>query len=458
MQVDWLLSQPEVTRAAALNELQDEDQRALDSYLCKWNRPEAHGGARDKQREPAGEWFIWLLQCGRGFGKTRTGAETVKTRTELDPKDPRCWRVVNIAGPTWMDVMDTMVEGTDVAPGLMRLWPKHRKPKLHLGERPHIETWNGAHIRLRSADNAERFRGPQADGGWVDEVDAWAPKKMTGVEAFALFEMGIRLGRDPRIIVTTTPKRGKVVANLRGRDDMVLTTGTLEENRQNLAPQFIKAVTNRYGGTSLGKQELEGILLEEVEGAVVKLATLAANRRPMPSQDKIKRLVIAVDPSGGEDGDAKSDEKGIVVVGLGKDNHGYMLRDLSTQRGPEGWGEQAVRAALSWGAEKIIGEANYGGAMVASTCRAAAKSLGVPCPRIEMVSASRGKAVRFSPVGALINRGLLHICEDDPQLDMELTGFTETSYEGEGSPNRADALVWAVTDLMLEHEAGLQIF
>lgn len=440
--MSWLLSLSEEDRNDCLKDLTSSSKLKLASEIRKWRywgRPDQFPPGSKRSPDKRKGWFIWLIQAGRGWGKTRTGAQYVKMRT-----DAKKWRVVNVAGPTWTDVMDTMVHGSERSPGLMGLWPDHQKPELKMGSsNPHIITHNGAMIRLRAAREAERFRGPQADGGWADEIDAWAPLRMKPGEAFALFEMGIRTGTDPRIVATSTPKRGRLIAELRERPDCVVTLGRTLDNRDNLAPQFIKSIMARYGGTYLGRQELEGELLQEVERALVTTEMIDNNRRDhAPDLEDMERITVGVDPSGTEGGD----EKGIIVTGRSKGQL-YVLDDRSTRKGPDGWGKAAVIAFMDYKADKIVAESNYGGDMVGKVISQAAKDLGVPNPRVELIHASRGKHVRFQPVAMLYEQDRAHHCGHFPELEDEIVCFTDDGYEGGGSPNRGDALAWAVHDL-----------
>ena len=382
---------------------------------------------------------MWLIKTGRGWGKTRTAAEYVRSRI-----DDGSWRTVNVAGPTLGDTIDVMVRGTPEAPGLLGVWPLHKQPQ-HEITKARIVCHNGAIIRYRGADEPERFRGPQADGAWCDEIDSWKPKGMKPQDAWDLFELGIRLGPDPRIVATSTPKRARLVKTLMQRSDCVVTSGSTYENRANLAPTFFRSVVERFKGTHLGRQEINGEVLEDVQGALLTLALIDACRVERSGVDPIRRSVVGVDPSGSVD----ADRQGIVVAGLGGDGHGYVLADRSCNLTPEGWGRRAVETALEYEADRIIVEANYGGDMAVSTIRQAALHMGAQI-RVRKITASRAKSVRFEPVCLLYEQGRIHHAGSFPALEAELCVFTADGYEGDGSPDAADALVWAITDLMLE--------
>jgi phage terminase large subunit-like protein len=406
-------------------------EQALIDLLFDWKT-----WARDDQLEPPGDWFIWLAQAGRGWGKTRVGAENIRHRI-----DSGIWKVVNVAGPTWTDVVDTMVVGTDDAPGLLGVWPPSRRPVFVRDEKnPHLKCWNGAMIRLRAAKSAERFRGPQADGGWLDEVDAWSPDKMTAVEAFELFELGIRLGPDPRIIVTSTPKPRGIVRELRKRDDCVVTRGSTRDNRANLAPKFLAMLERRYKGTRVGAQEVEGELLEDTPGAIWTTELLERTR--VAEAPDLVRHVVAVDPAASAKPD--SDSTGIIVAAKGVDLDGYLLADRSCKLSPLGWGQRAVDAFHEFEADLVVAEVNNGGDMVETILRTIDPEIPV-----KKIHAKKAKHLRAEPVAALYEQGRAHHVGRFPELEAELCGFTPDGYTGEGSPDRADAAVYALRELLL---------
>jgi phage terminase large subunit-like protein len=390
--------------------------------------------ARPEQLEPPGDWRIWLCQTGRGWGKSRTIFEAARIRIDAGE-----WRTVLAAGPTWQDTMDTIVNGSEHAPGLLGIWPPHQKPTLRMSkDDPHLRCHNGAKIRLRAAHQAERFRGPNNDGAILDELDAWKPEKVSPSEAFALADFSVRTGPDPRMLCASTPKRGRLVAELRERNDCHVTTGSLRDNEANLHPAFVAAIEKRYGGTRLGRQEIEGELLEETEGAIVSADMIEAGRVPVAATPELTRVVVGVDPSGTKHGDAQ----GIVAKAKGIDGHGYTLADRTCSLSPEGWGRRAVETAHEFDADCIVVETNYGGDM----CEAVIRAID-PAIRIKKVHASRGKHVRFEPLGARYERGEEHHVGHFPELEDEVCAFTPDGYDGDQSPNRADAAVWADAEL-----------
>ncbi len=349
-------------------------------------------------------------------------------------------QTVNVAGPTWRDTMSTMVQGTVPAPGLMGAWPVHQRPILHGSkDDPHLTTHNGAKIQLFSAQKAERFRGLAGDKAWFDEIDAWKPEQMTPREAFALAEQRIRTGRNPQIICTTTPKRHRIVSHLRDRKDCVVTRATLFDNAPNLASNYIASMIEEYEGTRLGRQELRGELLDEVEGAIVTLEMIDAAR--VDVTEGLERCVVGVDPFGGG-----GDACGIGAAAKGDGRAAFVLADRTCKLGPDGWGRRAIETAVEFDADCIAWEANYGGDMVESVLRHAMEVLGVQF-RLKRVWASKAKHLSFEPLGAKYERGEVHHVGTFEQLEDELTQFTPHSYEGASSPNRADSLVFAMAEL-----------
>jgi phage terminase large subunit-like protein len=430
--LNWLSSLDPSEQTAMIEQMAPRDRTGLMEILHDWTLY-----ARPKQLAPPGDWYVWVCQGGRGAGKTRTGAEYVRSRVDAGE-----WRTVNIAGPTDGDVIDYMLLGTPEAPGLMGIWPPHQRPKLNEKKR-RVTCHNGAIIRYRSADEPERFRGPQADGGWADEIDSWKPKGMRPLEAWGLFELGIRLGPDPRIIATSTPKRSRLIRMLRERTDTVVTVTSTYENRANLAAQFFRSIVSQYEGTHLGRQEIGGELLEEIAGQLVTPEMIDKAR--VTEAVDLDRVSVGVDPSGSITGDSQ----GIVAAAKGVDGAGYVLADRSCSKRPEGWGRRAVETALEFDADRIVVEVNYGGDMAQSVIEQAAHSMEVVIPVVK-VSATRAKHVRFEPVALLYEQGRMHHVGTFKRLEDEVCSFTAEGYDGDGSPDPADALVWAITDLVLQ--------
>jgi phage terminase large subunit-like protein len=384
--------------------------------------------ARPSQLEPPGEWFVWLLQAGRGFGKSRTILENGLRRLQRGQ-----WKSCHVIGRTLHDALDTLVIGTAAAPGLLSLGPPDLRPE-HQVQKRRLKYKNGAVVRYFGADEPESLRGPQCDGAVADEVDAW--KRTAAAATWSNLELGVRLGSDPRILVGSTPKRARLVSALRKRADVVITRGSTYDNRANLAPQFFDAIVRRYDGTHLGRQEIGGEILDDVEGSFLTHQEVEA--LTVATAPELVRVVVGVDPSGSTTGDAQ----GIIVKGKGVDGHGYTLADRTCRLSPEGWGRRAVEAAHEFEADCLVVERNYGGDM----CEAVIRGLD-PSLRVKSVTASRGKHVRFEPVAMRYEQGMEHHVGPMPELTDELCSFTPEGYEGDESPNRADAAVWASLEL-----------
>jgi phage terminase large subunit-like protein len=413
---------------AAIETLTPAQMVAAHEWICRWD-PLPH------QAVPDGDWFIWILQWGAGSGKTFTGAQYVRSR--IDAGD---WRTVNIAGPTWTDTMRTMVQGSAEAPGLMGVWPPHQRPVLRASQDdPHLRCHNGAKIQLFAARSAERFRGPAGDGAWCDEIDAWKPDQMPAAEAFMLLEQRIRIGPDPRIICTTTPKRRGLVATLRERADCTVTRATMWDNAINLHPAYIRSQEETYKGRRIGRQELEGEILPDTENALV-LSYMIEDHR-VDAAPEMDRVVVGVDPFGGG-----GDACGIAVAGKGIDGHAYALANRTCKLGPDGWGRRVVDAAIEFDADCIVWEANYGGDMCEHVLRSAMQAMGVTI-RTKKVVSSKAKHLRFEPVAVLYERGEMHHVGTQPELEDQITRFTTDGYDGDESPNDADAFVFAVVEL-----------
>jgi predicted phage terminase large subunit-like protein len=392
--------------------------------------------ARPEQLPPPGDWYsIWLFLSGRGAGKTRAGAEAIKEWIETG----RCRRVALIA-PTAADARDVMVEGES---GLMAISPN--------GNRPHFEpskrrlTWpNGAQATLFSAEEESRLRGPQHDGLWADELAAW--RGAQGVWDMAM--MGLRLGRKPRAIITTTPRPIPLLKGLLKRvgQDVALTRGKTADNAANLAPTFLTQIVSRFSGSRLGRQELEAEMLEDVVGALWTRDLIEECRRAPAEVPAMRRIVVAVDPA--MSASETSDETGIIVCGLGVDDHGYILADESGKYSPDAWARKAVELYHKRGADRIIGEVNQGGALVEATVRTVDRNVS-----FRAVHASRGKITRAEPVAALYEQHRVHHVGGFAELEDELCTFSPGS---SSSPDRLDALTHGITDLMLgESNTGI---
>jgi phage terminase large subunit-like protein len=319
---------------------------------------------------------------------------------------------------------------------------------------PHYEpskrriTWpNGARATLFSADKPDRLRGPQHDAAWCDELAAWQYP-----EAWDMLALGLRLGDDPRTIVTTTPKPSKLIRKLVADPSTVVTHASTFANRAFLAPQFIAQILAQYEGTRLGRQELMGELLEDIEGALWRRDNIDGTRL-LKAPDDLLRIVVAIDPAATSGENA--DETGILVVGRDAHPlkpHGYVLEDLSGRYTPEEWSKVAVRAYHRWHADKIVAEVNNGGDMVERVLRVIDPSISY-----RKVHATRGKVIRAEPAAALYEQARVHHCGRFDVLEDQQCNFTvDLDRKVAGSPDRVDALVWALFDLLVKHRPQQQ--
>ncbi len=393
------------------------------------------------QLPPEGAWKTWVIMGGRGAGKTRAGAEWVRAEVEgPTPTHPGRSRRVALMGETVEQVVNVMIFGES---GIMSCTPPDRKPVWNASRKE--LTWaNGAVAQVMSAHNPESLRGPQFDAAWVDELAKW-PK---ADQAWAMLQFALRLGAHPRQVVTTTPRNVEVLKAILQNPSTVLTHAPTAANKAYLAKSFLEEVEARYGGTSLGRQELDGQIVEAVDGALWTNGLIeAARRAAQPTQ--FSRIVVAVDPA--VSSGAGSDACGIMVVGAmtegaPRDWRAVVLEDATVQgAGPDVWARAAVAAVDRWKADKLIAEANQGGRLVESVIRTV-DSL-VP---LKLVHASDGKGARAEPVAALYEQGRVAHVAGLVALEDQMMRMTPQGYRGRGSPDRVDALVWAMTELILE--------
>ncbi len=412
-------------RKAAIGKLSERQRRSLEPYWQLW--------AHDSQVPPEGEWHTWLIMAGRGHGKTRAGAEWVRQLAEADP-------TVRIAlvGANLGETRRVMVEGES---GLLAIAPWRKRPEFESSRR--LLTWpNGAKATLYSAAEPDSLRGPQHSHAWCDEIAKWDLAGRRAESAWDNLLLGLRLGGFPRAVATTTPRPVPLVKRLLSQGDVAVTRGTTADNKDNLPPGFMRKIKAQYGRSLLARQELHGELIEDIEGALWSRALIEDCREEAVSAPE-KRVVIGVDPPASAEGDAC----GIVVCAEGEDGIARVLADCSMRKpSPEKWARAVAMAAREWKADRVIAEANNGGEMVRSVLQAA--DITLP---IKLVHASRGKAARAEPVVALYESGRVRHVGQLPQLEDELCGLLAGGgYEGPGrSPDRADALVWALSELML---------
>lgn len=381
--------------------------------------------ARPSQVSPNGDWSTWLILAGRGFGKTRSGAEWVRERVEAGA------RRIALVAATAADTRDTLVEGVA---GILATSPPWNRPRYEPSKRR--LTWpNGAIATTFSADESERLRGPQHDTAWCDELAAWRYAQDT----WDMLQFGMRLGK-PRVCVTTTPRPTKLIRELSVTPSSVVTRGSTFENERNLAPQFIAKIRSKYDGTRLGRQELFAEILDDTPGALWTRAALErAFVRTAPPD--LRRIVISLDPSVGDGENEQNDEAGIIAVGLGHDRHAYVIADESLLASPDGWARRTVKLYNELRADAVVAEANQGGEMVRSVIHTVDATINV-----QLVHASRGKLTRAEPIAALYEQYKIHHVGSLAKLEDELCTWSGTS--GERSPNRLDALVHGLTFLL----------
>ena len=396
--------------------------------------------AHSHQREPDGAWKTWVVLGGRGAGKTRAGAEWIRDMVEgARPEDQGRAKRIALVGETLDQARDVMVLGQS---GIVECTPLDRRPEWQASKRQLV--WpNGAVAQIFSASDPESLRGPQFDCVWADELAKWRKGRAT----WDMLQFALRLGDDPRQIVTTTPRDNKLLRELLDAESTVVTSAPTSANAAYLAESFLDHVKTRYGGTRLGRQELSGELLTDTEGALWTRSAIEQCR--MASAPKLDRIVVAVDPP--VTGKDTSDDCGIIVAGVCTDGppqdwRAYVLADASiSTASPNFWAQKAVSAAHRFDADRLVAEINQGGDLVETLVRQIN-----PMISYTGVRATRGKVARSEPVAALYEQGrVFHIGELD-DLEDQMCQITRTGYVGSGSPDRVDALVWALTELMIE--------
>lgn len=395
--------------------------------------------AMPHQLPPEGDWRAWVVMGGRGAGKTRAGAEWVRAEVEgARPHDPGRSRRVALVGETIDQVREVMVFGDS---GVLACSPPDRRPRWEASR--HRLVWpNGAVAQVFSAHDPEALRGPQFDAAWADELAKWKKAE----ETWDMLQFGLRLGESPRQCITTTPRNVSVLRSILANSTTVVTHAPTEANRANLAASFLEAVRTRYSGTRLGRQELDGVMLEEAEGALWTIARLEAAR--IEAAPPLDRIVVAVDPP--VTGHSGSDECGIVVVGgcvqgPPQDWHAVVLEDASVSGvAPSIWAQAAIAAMERFGADRLVAEVNQGGDLVETVIRQFD-----PLIPFRAVHASRGKVARAEPVAALYEQGRVKHLRGLATLEDQMCRMTSRGYEGRGSPDRVDALVWAIHELLI---------
>ncbi|MCB2129016.1 MAG: DNA-packaging protein [Rhodobacteraceae bacterium] len=431
----WLASATPEMVDEFLSGLADETLMALPWLFEFWALPH--------QLPPEGMWKTWVIMGGRGAGKTRAGAEWVRAQVEGPrPLDTGRSRRVALVGETVDQVRDVMIFGES---GILACSPPDRRPTWEASRRRLI--WpNGAVAEVYSAFSPDSLRGPQFDAAWVDELAKWSKAE----EAWDMLQFALRLGNHPQQVVTTTPQNIATLKAILKNPSTVLTQAPTEANRAYLAASFLEEVRARYAGTRKGRQELDGVLLEDAEGALWTTAMLEGCRRALP--EKLSRIVVAVDPP--VTGHGQSDDCGIVVVGALTEGppsewRAWVLEDASlSAASPDTWARGAIAAMARHGADRLVAEVNQGGALVESVVRQVD-----PTVPYRAVHASRGKVARAEPVAALYEQGRVHHVRGLGALEDQMCRMTARGYEGKGSPDRVDALVWALSELIVEPAA-----
>ena len=396
--------------------------------------PEQTQGGRD--------WRTWICLGGRGAGKTRAGSEWVRREVEGDkPLDAGRSSRVALVGETFDQVRDVMIFGDS---GIMACSPPDRRPDWHASKRQLI--WpNGAMAQAFSAHEPESLRGPQFDAAWVDELAKWKKAQ----DSWDMLQFGLRLGETPRQCVTTTPRNVPVLKGIMENPSTVVTHAPTEVNRAYLAGSFLEEIRARYAGTRLGRQELDGVLLQDAEGALWSQAMIEAAR--CEETPEFDRVVVADPPVTGHAG---SDECGIVVAGVvtkgtPQDWKAWVLKDASiAASSPTQWASAAIAAMQEFNADRLVAEVNQGGDMVETIIRQID-----PLVPYTGVRASRGKVARAEPVAALYEQGRVRHMRGLGALEDQMCLMSTQGFAGNGSPDRVDALVWALTALMIEPAA-----
>lgn len=414
-----LASLSEQERQEWLAKLSTEQLAALRYNWEFWARPE--------QLEPDGEWSTWLAQAGRGFGKTEMGAQWIRKRVNGGAK------MIALVAETQKDLEEVMI------PRIIKVSPPNEAPDVRY--KPVRLRWpTGAIAYGYNGTEPDQLRGPEFDTAWVDELAKYKKAR----ETWDMLQFTMRKG-NPRTLVTTTPRPIPIIKDIRAMSSTVITGGKTMDNSDNLAPKFIEDIVNKYGGTRLGRQELEGEIVDDVPGALWTRDML--DRLRIDKAPEMARVVIGVDPSGtGGDSD-DGDPVGIVAAGRGVDGRGYLLGDFTCKLSPDAWARRAVTAYYTFEADRLVAERNFGGAMVQALIKTADAAVAY-----KEVTASRGKVARAEPVAALFEQGRCSIVGSMPELEDEMVLMTTHGFEGEGSPNRVDAAVWALTEVMLGHQ------
>ena len=410
----YLASLSEEQRQLLIRSLNPADADAL---LYDWKL-----WARANQLAPKGDWSTWMIMSGRGWGKTRTGAEWIRERVQAG------YRRIGLIAKTPADARDIMIEGES---GILACIPKDQRPTYETTKRR--LTWkNGAVALAFSSHEPDHLRGVQFDTVWVDELATYEYAR----ETWETMRFALRLSDDPRCLVTTTPKPMAIIKEIIKEEGTVLTTGSSYDNQANLTPQFFEQILSRYENTRIGRQEIHAELLDEAEGSLWKRDWIENTR--VGECPNLLRIVVAIDPAVTKN--KESDETGIVVAGIDDKNELYILDDSSGRYTPQQWGGEAIALYKRWMADRIVAETNNGGMMVESVLRQIDEQIPY-----KSVHASKGKRVRAEPISALYEQGKVHHVGRHNDLEDQLCNWDPMSND---SPDRLDALVWACTELI----------
>lgn len=433
-QKQMFMALPRHKQQAFIDALTDEEAEAL---INSWEWE-----ARPQQLEPEGDWFCWLILAGRGFGKTRTASEWIVSQI----KQGKMKRVALI-GRTAADVRDIMIEGVS---GILAIAELRGIKAYYEPSKRRVTFENGAVCIAYSAEEPKLLRGPEHDGGWLDEAASFPPPKSgDDNDAYGNFIMGLRLGEKPRFIVTTTPRPTKLIKQLVADDSTHVTRGSTYDNKDNLAGSFLAEIERRYEGTRIGQQELHGVILEDVEGALWDYDLINAHRILIPKDmtwhqvtPQLQRIVVTVDPAVSTS--ATSDYTALCVAGLGYDDHVYILHSTHMKASPSEWAREALSLFDRYNADRIIAERNNGGDMVEHTIRTIDRNAP-----IKTIHAKRGKETRAEPVVAMYEQGKVHHVGPHDDLEAEMVVFP---IDKTTNDDMVDAMVYAVTDLAGLHQ------
>lgn len=408
--------------------LQEKQRRLRDRQKYDWL-----SRARPSQLPPPGDWRTWLILAGRGFGKTRTGAETIRSWVCQGQ-----YKRIALVGASIQEVQKVMIEGES---GLLAVHPKAEMPTFQASKRRLIWS-NGAVALLYGAEYYEQLRGPQFDFAWIDEF----AKFRHAEPLWHQLQLCLRLGDNPRCLITTTPRPVSILRKLIELPEVHITKGSTFENEANLAPAYIEQIKKQFLNTTLGAQELYAEMLMEEAGALWNRNMIRYQEAPLSSAQmlELERIVIAIDPATTHHQD--SDETGIIVAGISHDKKAYILEDLSGKHSPNDWGQRVTEAYWHYKADRVVAEVNKGGDLVEQVVRSVDSTVSY-----KSVRATRGKYTRAEPIAALYEQGRVFHTRPFTKLEGQMCSFIPG--RSQSSPDRMDALVWAVTELLLQSEA-----